>query len=248
MQLATQMLMNPSTWLGAASGSVAGMAMVAAKAAKTLLSSITSKIADWAARWAAKTGMNKLKDSALSALNAGWQWVKDHVGVQSKERQMLRASVTLSRSSEGKGTAWTKEFDLHYNTYITLEMRITVPGVVRIQALFAYVTNLNLSNLLNMLLSKLEGETKGTRFQQCLFCLSCGAMECEQGSKATDSHNFCADRRHEILVTNDTSKELVWKDECIPAASAELRCDSVKQPDVLLIDNVEECSLVMEKD
>eukprot|EP00930_Biecheleria_cincta_P025957 TRINITY_DN18392_c0_g1_i1.p1 TRINITY_DN18392_c0_g1~~TRINITY_DN18392_c0_g1_i1.p1 ORF type:complete len:2560 (+),score=458.57 TRINITY_DN18392_c0_g1_i1:60-7739(+) len=249
--LAMEIISNPAAFLGSlAGGALGGLAFVA-RAAASVLGEVTKTISKWAVEWAAKTGFDKLTSSVTGALNAGWDWVKQHVGVDSRERHAVRASLTLSRAIEGRAMegAWTKEYSLHYLKYNTLEMRVTVPGIVRVQALMVYVAAMDLSYILTWLFSKMEGDSKGTRFKHCLACLSCGRLECESGGSSSQSHAFCADKRYEVQETasNGTDKkELVWADECMPAANADMRCGSREYTE--LIDDMEECASVIDKD
>lgn len=252
--LAMAIISNPAEFLGSlAGGSLAGIGSFVAGAASHMLKGVTQAVSTWAKDWVKKTGWDKLTHSVTDSLKAGWKWVRKHVGVDSLERHAVRASITLSRAIEGRGMKgeWTKEYSLHYLKYNTLEMRVTVPGVVKVQALMVYITATELSSVLNWLLSRQEGESKSTRFKQCLACLSCGRLECESGgsSSQSQSHAFCAEKRYEIQEQasagdNELQKELVWKDECIPAGGADMRCGSRENTD--LIDDMEECASLID--
>jgi len=269
VELAKALLANPTSFLTAAAsgagamlGAVGGMlASVAGKVMKV----VKDKVLEWAAEFAKKTGLNQVGQ----VLKLGWNWVKEHVGVDSRMRQCLRVGMTLSRPSYAYDAApWTKEYEMHYLTFTTLEMRITVPGVVKISAILAYVSDMNLSNYLNMLMKFLLGKETNSRLDACLSCFACGDMKCDKklgrGSHGSgETHAFCADGRstedkrinkkakksQNSSEIEDESYEVALTqgvDRCLKASTAEDMCGKPEKPGEeappqRLIEIIEDC-------
>lgn len=276
VQLALELLQHPAGFLGAGAGSgVAAGVEVGKKLAQALMGPVVEKVQTWAVRWAEKAGLDRAGEAVAEAWSAGWQWVKQHVGVDSKQRQVVRAAMVLSRPSGGAGLLpWAKEFELHYMGFTTLEMRVTVPGIARVSAILAYVSDLNLSFLVNMVLRMVEGEQQESRFKQCLACFSCGRLACDESTpRPQKPHVFCADETaamdaaiseaaqakkqgKDVARVGDAVEETAvkWDDLCLPLAHAE-RCGSVSTKEskgrpaarrARLLERMEHCEAVLQ--
>lgn len=252
--LALSILKSPTAFFVGTGGAIIGVFGVAiAKVAVQVMSKVAEALMNWASEYAGKAGLDQASEAVTGAASTGWAWVKEHVGVDSRQRQVLRIGLTLSRPAAAVENApWTQEYDLHYLGYTTLEMRVTVPGVVRVSALLAYVTDMNLSSYLVMLMGWIQGKKTNTRLDQCLACFACGKMSCpKEGPRGNygkgEAYAFCADERSTLDMRKKINAALEDKvsDQCLKAQVADVQCaqpvsDGKNQPQRLL-QIIEEC-------
>jgi hypothetical protein len=263
-QLALALMKNPSVFLGSVGGDMTAMlgqtAATIKRVASEVMSAVTNKISEWTQEWLKKSGAEAAYNSVAGSLKVGWDWIKKHVGVDSRQLQFLRAGLTLSRANgASKYAPWSQEFELHYLGYTTLEMRVTVPGVVRVSSILAYVSDMDLSGYLRMFMSFVQGAETNTRLDSCLNCFSCGQMKCatEKGNRTNygdgQMYAFCADERSAmnnmadvVKSSKDPEKQDQYSDQCDKLQVLMDTCraqtaDEEEAPPMHLLQIIEEC-------
>merc|ERR1712216_138798 len=159
----------------------------------------------------------------------------------------------LSRPAAAAESApWTQEYDLHYLTYQTLEMRVTVPGVVKVTAILAYVSDMNLSTYLTMLINWVRGREVHSRLDQCLSCFACGKMKCDR-SGTGEHFVFCADEQSVLPMTKktDVTKPESYADRCLKLQVANQCAQHVSVGHTQhqrLLEIIEECQTLVRTD